>query len=77
MVETDMNSPSQFGKVPIQISEKEFDVAAEDPLVFIREVALGAMSFQVFSAEHPDRPLKLGTAQGKIERDHEQKPRFP
>jgi hypothetical protein len=77
MVETDMNGPSQFGKVPIQISEKEFDVAAEDSIVFIREVALGAMRLQVFSAEHPDRPLKLGTAQGKIERDYEQKPRFP
>jgi hypothetical protein len=77
MVETDMNGPSQFGQVPIQISEKEFDVAAEEPVVSIREVPLGAMRFQVFSAEHPDRPLKLWTAQREIERDHQQKPRFP
>jgi hypothetical protein len=77
MVETDVNGPTQFWKVPIQISEKEFDVAAEDPIVFLREVPLGAVRLQVFGAEHPDRPLKLGTAQGKIERDHEQKPRFP
>ena len=38
---------------------------------------LEAEGFQVLGAEHPDRPLKLGTAQGKIERDHEQKPGFP
>src|SRR5580704_11857357 len=77
VVEADMNCPAQFWKVPIQISEKEFDVAAEDLIVFLREVALGAVCLQVFGAEHPGRPLKLGTVQGKIEKDHEQGPRFP
>jgi hypothetical protein len=77
MVETDMNGPTQFWKVPIQISEKEFDVAAEDLIVFLREVPLGPVGLQVFGAEHPHRPLKLGTTQGKIESDREQKPRFP
>jgi hypothetical protein len=77
MVETDMNRATQFWKVPIQVSEKEFDVAAEDLIVFLREVPLGPVSLQVFGAEHPHRPLKLGTIQGKIESDREQKPRFP
>jgi hypothetical protein len=77
MVETDMSRPTQFWKVPIQIPEKEFDVAAEDLIVFVREVPLRPVRLQVFGAEHPHRPLKLETAQGKIESDREQKPRFP
>src|SRR4249920_106010 len=77
MVETDMNGATQFWKIPVQISEKEFDVAAEDLIVFLREVTLGVVRFQVLGAEHPDRPLKLGTAQREIESDREQKPRFP
>jgi hypothetical protein len=43
MVETDMNGATQLWKVPIQISKKEFDVAAEDFNVLIREVPLGAV----------------------------------
>jgi hypothetical protein len=77
MVETDMNRPTQFWKVPIQISEEEFDIAAEDLIVFLREVPLGPVRLQVFGAEHPHRPLKLETTQGKIESDHEQQPRLP
>ena len=77
MVETDMNRPAQFRKVPIQISEKEFDVAAEDLIVFLREIPLGLVRLQVFGAEHPRRALKLGTAKGKIKSDGEQKPGFP
>ena len=65
MVETDMNSAPQFWKVPIQISEKEFDVAAKDFNVFIREVSLGPVCLQVFGAEHPYRALRLETGQGK------------
>jgi hypothetical protein len=77
MVETDMNRPTQFWKVPIEISEKELDVAAEDLIIFLREVPTGVVRLQVFGAEHPHRPLKLGAAQGKIESDHQQKPRLP
>jgi hypothetical protein len=77
MMEPDMNGPTQFWKIPIQISEKEFDVAAKDLIVFLREIPLRAVRLKVFRTEHPDRPLKLGTAQGKIESDHEQKSRFP
>jgi hypothetical protein len=77
MVETDMNGATQLRKIPVQISEKEFDVATEDLMVFLRKVPLGLVRLQVFGAEHPDRPLKLGTAQGKIESDREHKPRFP
>jgi hypothetical protein len=76
-METDMNRSTQLWKVPIQISEKEFDVTAEDLIVFLREVSLGPVRLQVFGAEHSHRPLKLETAQGKIESDREQKPRFP
>jgi hypothetical protein len=72
-----MNGPTQFWKVSIQISEKEFDVAAEDFLVPLREVTLWAVRLQMFGTEHPGRPLKPGTVQGKIEEDHEQGPRFP
>jgi hypothetical protein len=61
MVETDMNGPTQFWKVPIQISEKEFDVAAEDPVVFLREVPSGPVRLHVFGAEHPHGPLELET----------------
>src|ERR1700730_18108226 len=77
VVEADMNGPTPLGKVSIQISEKEFDVAAENLVVPLREVALGAVRLQMFGTEHPGRPLKLGTVKGKIEKDHEQEPRFP
>jgi hypothetical protein len=76
-MQPDMNGPAQFWKVPIHISEKEFNVAAKDLIVFLREVPLRAVRLQVFGAEHSDRPLKLGTAQGKIKSDHQQKSRFP
>jgi hypothetical protein len=72
MVETDMNRPTQFWKVPIQISEKEFDIAAKDLMVFLREVPLRPVRLHVFGAEHPHNPPKLETVQGKIESDHEQ-----
>jgi hypothetical protein len=77
MVEAHMNGATQFWKVPIQISEKEFDVAAEELIVFLREVPMWPMRLQMFGAEHPDRPLKLGAVQGKIESDHQQKSRLP
>src|SRR5208283_926967 len=54
VVQTNMNRPAQFRKVPIQISEKEFHIPAEDPIVFPREVPLGAVRLHVFGAEHPD-----------------------
>src|SRR4029077_20402794 len=77
MVEADMNRPIQFGNVAIQISEEEFDVAAEDLVVFLREVALAPVRLQMFGAEHPHKPLKLETVQGKVESDREQESRFP
>jgi hypothetical protein len=71
MVEADMNGATQFREVAIQISEKEFDVAAEELIVFPGEVPLGLVPLQVFGAEHSHRALKLGTTQGKIESDGE------
>ena len=71
-----MNRPIQFRNVSIQISEKEFGVAAEDPVVLLREEALAPVRFQVFDAEHPHKPLEVETIKGKIESDREQQPRF-
>jgi hypothetical protein len=71
-----MNGATQFWKVPIQIPQKEFDVAAEDLFVFLREVPASTVCLQVFRAEHPDRPLKLEPVQRKIESNHQQKSRL-
>src|SRR5579863_8240596 len=77
VVETDMNGATKLGKVAIQISEKEFDVAAEDPMVTIGEIAMRAMRLHVLGAEHADRSLELGTAEGKIEHGYKQKAGLP
>ena len=77
VVEADMNGAAEFGKVAIEIAEKEFDVAAEEFFVFVVEVALEAVGFHVFGAEHADGALKLETGQRKIERDDKENARFP
>jgi hypothetical protein len=76
VVETDVNGAAEFGKIAIEIAEEKFDVAAEEVIVFVGEVALGAVGFHVFCAEHADGPLKFGTAEGKILRDDEEEARF-
>src|SRR5882724_7449785 len=77
MVETHMSGPAQFRNVPIEISQEEFEVAAEDFIVFLREVALAPVCLQVAGAEHPNKPLELETVKRKIESDRQQQPRFP
>src|SRR6202167_1158152 len=76
MVQADVNGAIQFRNVAVQISEEEFDVAAENSIVFLGEVALAAVGFQVFGAEHPHEALELETVERKIESDGEQEPRF-
>ncbi len=70
-----MNRAIEFRHVAVEESEEEFDVAAENFIVFVREVALAAVRFQMFGAEHPDEALKLGTVERKIEREREPKAR--
>lgn len=77
MVQADMNRAAQFGKVPIEISKKKFDVAAEELVVFLRKIPVRPVGLQMFGAEHPHRPLKLEPAQRKIKCGHQPKPRFP
>ena len=77
VVQPDMNRATQFWKIAVKISKKEFDVPAEDLIVDPCEVPLGVVRLQMFGAEHPDRPLKLETGQGKVEGDHQQKSGLP
>ena len=77
MVQADVNGAIQFRNVAVQISQEEFDVAAENSIVFLGEVALAAVGFQVFGAEHPHEALELEAVERKIESDGEQEPRFP
>src|SRR5256886_9288862 len=77
MVETHMSRPAQFRNVPIEIPEEEFEVAAEDFVVFLRKVALAPVCLQVAGAEHSHKPLELETVKRKIESDRQQQPRFP
>ena len=72
-----MSRPAQFRNVPIEIPQEEFEVAAEDFVVFLRKVALAPVCLQVAGAEHPHKPLELETVKRKIERDRQQQPRFP
>jgi hypothetical protein len=69
MVKTHMSRPTQFRTIPIQIPQEEFEVAAEDLIVFIRKVAVAPVRLQMAGAEHPDKPLELETVERKIESD--------
>jgi hypothetical protein len=64
-----MSGAAQFRSVPIKISQEEFEVAAEDLIVFIRKVAVAPVRLQMAGAEHPDKPLELETVERKIESD--------
>src|SRR5271155_465572 len=77
VVEADVHGAIEFWNVAIQEAKEEFDVAAEDLVVFVREVTLAAVRFQVFGAEHSDEALKLETVEGKIEGQREPEQRFP
>ncbi len=77
MVETNVNRPIEFRNVPVQVPQKEFDVAAEDFIVLLGEVAVRPVRFQVFGAEQSYKPLKLGTKKRNIESGCEQQLRFP
>ena len=71
-----MSRPTQFRSVPVEISQEEFEVAAED-FVILRKESVAPVRFQVAGAEHPHKPLELETLKKKIESDHEQQSRFP
>jgi hypothetical protein len=77
MVKTDMGGAAQFRSVAIQIPQEEFEIAAKDPIVFLRKKAVAPVRLEVAGAEHPHKPLKLETVKRKIESDHEQQARFP
>jgi hypothetical protein len=77
MVETHMSRPTQFRNVPIQVPQEEFQVAAEDFIVFLRKVALAPVCLHVAGAEHPHKPLELETVKRKIESDRQQQSRLP
>src|SRR6266566_800973 len=77
MVETHMSGPAQFRNVPIKVPQEEFEVAAEDFMVFLRKVALAPVCLHVAGAEHPHKPLELETVKRKIESDRQQQPGFP
>jgi hypothetical protein len=76
MVETNMNSPVQFRNVSVQISEKEFNVTAQELTILLREVAFTPVRLQVFGAEHSRKPLEPETVKGNIKGDREQQSRF-
>src|SRR5216684_1715947 len=77
MVETHMSRPTQFRNVPIEVSQEEFEVAAEDFIAFLRKVALAPVCLKVAGAEHPHKPLELETVKRKVESDRHEQPRFP
>ena len=76
-LEAHMSRPTQLRNVPIEIPQEEFEVAAEDFVVFPRKVALGPVRLQMAGAEHSHKPLELETVKRKVESDRQQQPRFP
>ena len=69
-----MNRAIKFWNIAIEEAEEEFDVTSEHLVVFVREVALPAVGFQVFGAEHPDEALELETVERKIKSDGKPQP---
>src|SRR5262249_44731264 len=59
VVQTHVSGPAQFRKILVEISQEEFKVAAKNPIVFLRKVAVGPVRFHVTRAEHPDKPMEL------------------
>src|ERR1700691_5902617 len=67
VLQADVDGAIQFRNVAVQISQEEFDVAAENFIVFLGEVALAAVRLQMLGAEHPHEALKLEAVKRKIE----------
>ena len=61
MVKTHMSRPAKFRGVSIQIPKEEFEVTAEDLIVFFRKEAMLTVRLQVAGAEHPHKLLEPKT----------------
>src|SRR5258708_11449774 len=66
MVKTHVSRPAQFRTVPIQIPQEEFEVAAEDLIVFLRKEAVPPVRLQVACPQHPHKPPELETLKTNI-----------